>query len=317
MSRPVMTVERALRENLSSGKRYLLAVSGGIDSVALLHGTYQLRRELKLEIEVAHLDHGLRQFSAEDAEFVSANCKDLDIKFHLKKLSGAPEGENVERWGRRERYAFFSELIYKLELDAVLTAHNADDVAETFLMRLIANKELKSIEKFDPVRLCLRPLLNVSRATIVNYATANGLKFREDKTNLDQDFLRNKIRHTLIPFLEENFDPRVKEVLSIRASGVEEDIRTLENQAAIALAPLDRFEFGSKEWLRNLREILLSLESTVAWRVVDQLLIPKLGFNLGREHSCLVLDFIIGNADGIELPTGVSLRRKDGGLKLV
>lgn len=313
MSRSRMTPLRALRENLVHKSRYLLAVSGGIDSVALAHACVSLQREFALKLEIAHVDHGLRDSSKADAEFVKSLALQWQLPFHLRSLNGAPASENIENWGRQERYTFFAELLSNDSFDAILTAHNANDVAETFLMRLLANKELKSIERFEKQRRVLRPFLLVSRTEVESYVAEQKLSFKEDPSNQDQQFLRNKVRHTLIPYLATNFDPRIAEVLSQRAAGTHSDIRFLETLSERALSGLND-EFGSKGWLKSLRLMLENAPEQLRWRMLDHLFKPKLGFNIGREHSSLLVEFIMGADEGLQLPGGLTLRRRDGGL---
>lgn len=292
----------------------MLAVSGGIDSVSLLHGCLALRRLRGLHLEVAHLDHGIRRQSARDARFVQKLSEKQGVPFHLKALKPPAGGVNLEAWGRGVRYEFFSQLLRRRKLDLVLTAHNANDVAETFLMRLVANKELTSIERFNPRRQVLRPFLSVSREEIRRYAKQEGLKYVEDSTNQDTTRLRNRVRHKLLPLLIKEFDPRMVETISNRARGILEDSAWAYELAARAKAGLGGYKFGSKPWLRSLKGTLAKLPSAVAWRLAEELLMPRLGFKMGRSKAQSLVEFFLGEEVGLELPGGLRLRRYQGGI---
>ena len=314
MSRPRKTVVSTLVNNLEAKQKLLVAVSGGVDSVTLLHACVHLVSKLGLSLEVAHVDHRLRKESRADAEFVRRLAADYDVPFHLCVADPFPRGKNVEAWARQLRYGFFQEVLNKRRLDAVLTAHTANDVAETFLMRLVSNKELKSIARFDRKRKCIRPLVDVSRSEIEAYAKAHALKFVEDRTNYDTDYLRNRVRHKLIPVLAREFDPRIVEVLSCRASGLADDLSFLDSLVEPASEKLSKSEFGSRKWLRALREELKSVPAVLKWRLAEALLKELLGFNLGRVRGAELVEFLEGGRAGIELPGHLRLRAHAGGI---
>jgi len=316
MTRVTETVFSALKSNVPNGTRCLLAISGGIDSMVLMKALCALRQELSLVLEVAHVDHSLRESSGSDASFVKTEADSLGIPFHLKKLIPPEKGTNIESWGRKERYKFFKEICNSQNLVCTLTAHNANDVAETFLMRLLANKELGSIEKIDKRRKLLRPFLSVTRSEIELYAKEHKVLYQEDPTNLDQKYTRNKIRKTLIPFLENEFEPRIIEVISGRAQAVAADELLLREFASDKLAAVDDLPFGSKLWRRAVSEIMRTVPERLHWRIARTLLKPKLGFNLGRDHSSKAARFILGEFQALELPGGIKLRSHEGGIVL-
>jgi len=314
MSRPEIQVENELKARLPKGSGLLLAVSGGADSCVLLQAAHKLSRLLELKLEVAHVDHQLRASSKRDALFVKKSALALKLPFHLKRLSKAPTAQNLEAWCRGQRYQFFNEILKKRKLGYVVTAHTASDVAETFLMRLVSNKELASIECFDQRRKLIRPLLNVTREKIESYAAKNKVKFMHDETNDDQRYLRNKVRKSLIPYLAKNYDKRIVETIAERAQAIAADQAELYALSEAALERVNTTNFGSKLWLRELKAELSSREEGLRWRIVERMMRNKLGFNLGRAHSKRLLDFVLGKATGIELPGGVVITKKDGGL---
>lgn len=307
----------AIKANISAGSRILLAVSGGKDSVVLLHGCIQLKNEFRLTIGVAHVDHALRPESKKDAEFVKNLAATCGAEFFTRRLKPPARKVNLEAWGRSERYKFFAEIKEKHRYDWLLTAHTASDVAETFLMRLVANKELKSIEGIDHERRLLRPLISIPSTVILEYLRSEKLSWVEDATNEDERFLRNKVRRYLLPFLSREFDPRIEETLTDRARAVSEDIGGLNEMVRLPLERIAKFEFGTKSWLQAVRNELAHLPPVLDWRLAEFLLKPLLGFNLGRAKSKELASFLKGESAGIELPGGVRLTLFNGGLRIL
>ena len=214
------SIKEKLSAEIPENSKLLIAVSGGLDSIVLLDLVAQLKECLSLTIEVIHVNHRLRTDSEKDALFVESVVKKYGFTFHLKEVIGKIPDANIEAWARKVRYDLIGQVMSEREIDFVLTAHTADDVAETLLMRLVSNKELLTIHKSDPARKLLRPLLEISRAEIVAYAKSKNLEYVEDESNLDTRFLRNRTRHLLIPFLEEKFNPNIKRILTERAVSI-------------------------------------------------------------------------------------------------
>lgn len=284
--------------------------------MVLLHACVRAQRMLALHLEVAHVDHSLRERSADDAEFVAAQAQALGLRIHQRKLA-PPQHGNIEAWGRNERYRFFDELRRENNLAYALTAHHANDVAETLLLRLVSNKEAGEISRFDSRRRLIRPLLSVPREELQAYAECHSVRWVEDETNTDTDFLRNKVRLDLIPHLAREYDARIIETLSKRAQAIAEDTQALDAWAAAEAERLASLDLGSKDWLQALQHILKALEPAVAWRVVRELLLQELGYPLGRQHATRVIEFFLSSQEGIELPNAVQLRRAGGGIILV
>lgn len=317
MSRAQPNILASIEDNVPDGGRLLLGVSGGIDSIVLLHACVSLRRKLSLHIEVAHFNHGLRPSSDRDAEFVKEYAAEFGLPTHVEcPLAPPVAGTNIEQWGRQQRYSFFERVRTDARLDYILTAHQADDVAETLLMRLLSNKEPGELSRFDRRRKLIRPLYSIPRASISDYADQYSLQWVEDETNSDEAFLRNKVRIRLLPLLQEQFDPRASETLALRAAALAEDSSALDAWAASELSRLEMLPFGSRDWLGAACAILMALESAVQWRFVRDMLLPHIEFPLGRPHAQEVVDFIVSDRQGVELPGGFSIRRCEGGMRV-
>ena len=207
-----------------------LAVSGGADSTALLAALADLRETLGFDAVVLHVDHGLRPDSHADARFVEA----LAARFGLPcrtlraRIRRRPR-ESLEMAARRTRLAFFARMTRELGLDAIATGHHADDVAETFIMRMArgAGPEglagLKTVSHVDGITF-IRPLLALRDSDLRAYLRRRGLTWREDSTNADTSILRNKVRHVILPFLREHLDPHITEHLCKSAAILRGDL---------------------------------------------------------------------------------------------
>ncbi len=221
-------VARACRSHGAVGTTVVVGVSGGVDSVTLLHLMELCRADLGLSIVVAHLDHGLRGADGnEDAAFVRdlANAAGLPVVIdHVDTPEHArATGMGPEAAARDLRYRFFRETADRVGARFVLTAHTCDDQAETVLMHLARGSGVRGLGGIPPARplsptvTVLRPLLGIARSDVHDLARARGLVWRHDATNDDPTFLRNRVRAILLPALREVFGPSI--VPSIARSG--------------------------------------------------------------------------------------------------
>lgn len=307
MSRRRTSIITALKSRVPLGAKLLVAVSGGRDSVVLLHGLLQVRRLLKLVVEVCHIDHGFRATSGDDAVFVESVCRESVVPCHVVRLPPKPEGENLEAWARRCRYREFSRILDERGLDLVVTAHNANDVAETLLMRLIANKGLNSIEEADSDRRCLRPLLGISRDQIDAYVGEHRLSYVEDPSNAELSFVRNRIRHRLLPLLVAEFDPSAVWTLAEQAQALAEDCDALECVARKAVARTGPVVQGSSDWVVRCRAELEGAPPGLQWRVVQLLFSPLVGFPIGRSKARVIQGVLEGRQPSVQLDAHTEL----------
>ena len=211
---------------LAKGDLVVVAVSGGVDSVALLHVLNSLRSIYGIRLHVAHLEHGIRgEESVGDMKFVEAMCGDLSIPFTARSENvpemAASRGLSLEAAARAVRYAFLQELAGDLKASRIATGHNANDQAETLLINLLRGTGMAGLSGIRPAMngKIIRPLIEAAREEIESYAAEKGLKFRVDRTNLDETHERNKIRRTLIPLIEQEFNPGIVDSLA-RSAGV-------------------------------------------------------------------------------------------------
>ncbi len=186
--------------------RLLLAISGGIDSMVMLHNIYELKESMSLDIVVAHVDHNKRDTSKSDREFVEETCKKLNLPFYSKVLEYNKETENFHDYARTLRYEFFYNVSRQNSIKKILLAHNKNDNAETILMRLARGSSLEGYRgilektKYREMTI-LRPMLNVSREEIIKYQEENNIRYREDESNLQDKYTRNRYRHHIFPMI--------------------------------------------------------------------------------------------------------------------
>ncbi|RKH56666.1 tRNA lysidine(34) synthetase TilS [Corallococcus llansteffanensis] len=194
---------RAYADHGLAARSVLLAVSGGADSTALLAGTARVRDSLRLRVEVATFDHGLRAEAAEEVAAVARLSARLGLACHVRKLALSP-GPGVEARAREARYATLEVLRKERDLDAVATGHTMNDQAETLLMRLARGTALRGARGIHAEAATLiRPLLACSRADVLAFLRAEGLDFVRDPMNADPALFRTRVRTGALPALDE------------------------------------------------------------------------------------------------------------------
>ena len=226
------------------GDRVLLAVSGGIDSVVMAH----LFREADYNCAIAHCNFQLRGKESEsDEAFVRLLGASLEMPVYVKHFdveeTVKEEGISVQMAARELRYAWFEELLNDRSYDLVATAHNENDSVETFFINLSRGTGIRGLTGIPPVNgKIIRPLLFATRKEIIAYAEQNQLKFREDASNLDTKYRRNKIRHDVIPVMEQ-INPGFTETMSLNMERLTEVLGIYKQ--AVKLARKELFEEGS------------------------------------------------------------------------
>lgn len=220
---------------------YIAAVSGGPDSLAMLVASAELARRGRIALECCYVDHGMRPVAAEkEADFVESVCRKLGVVFHYKKLpelGTAPNLGSLEAKLRHLRYECFQKLCVERSAAGILLGHTRDDLIETYLMNLVRGAGLRGAAFYPKRRiqgiLFLRPLWRRSRAEVMDFLRLHGFSPMEDESNKDVRITRNRIRHKLIPFLEKEFNPRVRDALFNSAATIAEAYRFIRRHARL------------------------------------------------------------------------------------
>ena len=285
----VAAVDRVLRATgmPPRSSTLVVGVSGGADSVALVDALASLRRRRGFRVLAAHLDHGLRPGSADDAAFCAELCRSLDVPLRVDRADvrarAARERGGLEQAARRERYAFLRRVKEEEGAVAIAVAHTRDDQAETLLLRLLRGAGATGLGGMRPrSRDVLRPLLAVSRGEVLAQLRERGLAWREDPSNDDLDHRRNRVRHELIPYLEERFNPAIRASLARTASLLADEAAHVRREAETLLATISREEDGA---LLLGRPALADAPAAVARAAIRQALLRTGGLaRVGAVH---------------------------------
>ena len=204
---------------LDVGDVVLVAVSGGPDSVAMLHALHIVSSKLGISLHIAHLNHGIRgEESNSDQVFVCELAQQYGIPISTARVDvptlRIESGLGEEETARVERYEFLQDTATKLGADKIAIGHNADDRAESVLLNIIRGCGIDGLASIKPINgKVIRPLIDTPRADIDRYITENSLDYRLDKTNLDTTYARNRVRHELIALLERDYNPQIRPAL--------------------------------------------------------------------------------------------------------
>lgn len=279
------------------GDRVVCAVSGGADSVALLFGMYLLKNRLSIHLEAAHFNHHLRgEESDRDERFVRQLCSTYDIPLHVGGGQVVSGKKGLEAAAREARYRFFDTLPGK-----IATAHTANDNAETVLMHMVRGTGLRGLGGIHPVNgRLIRPMLEVTRQEVMDFLEEYHLRHITDSSNETDAFLRNRLRHHILPLLEQE-NPRLVENLSAMALRLRRDDAALD-----ALSPVTT-EVAA---LRNMEP---ALRSRSLDRLLKQWGIPE----PEAEHICLAEKLVFSENPSAKasFPGGVIVCRNYGQLE--
>lgn len=302
----------------------LAAVSGGLDSMCLLHLLTDWGREQGLDVTAAHFNHQLRGAESDrDEVFVRDWCAAHGVPFvsgrgDVKALA-LERGLSTEEAAREARYAFLTERKERLDCKFILTAHHADDNAETLLLNLLRGTGLRGLcgipERRDEL---VRPFLRVTRAELAAYAAENGVPYVEDSTNALDDAARNVLRHQVLPVLKE-LNPRAVEHMARTAERLRADEDALSEAAERLLARAGTVRPGTEAVLTP--EALRDEPAALVRRAVREALCRVSGHerDLTARHVEAVCGLLSGGTDGqiISLPYGMTAHRTPDALHLV
>lgn len=297
---------------VSPDDHVICAVSGGADSIALLFGMYLLREKLGIRLSAAHFNHHLRsEESDRDERFVRAFCDCYEIPLSVGQGYITAGEKGLEAAARDARYGFFATLSGK-----IATAHTADDNAETVLMHMVRGTGLKGLGGISPVNgNVIRPLLTATRREVLDFLDEYKLSYVEDSSNQSDEFLRNRLRHCVMPLLKAE-NPRLAENLSQMAMTLREDAAALESvdalpdvQALRQMSPALRSralahflkESGVKEPERSHIQLVEALVFTD--KPSARVMLPS-GVTIGRNYGRLIVLREDERPEAVELRLG-------------
>lgn len=298
-----------------TGGTILCAVSGGRDSVCLLHYLHSVSDQCGFSVAAAHYNHHMRPTAQRDEDFVRELCRTLRVPFYTDGADvvavAAATGRGVEETGRALRYAYLDELAEKIGAQRIATAHHMGDQAETVLLNLLRGTGLEGLAGIPPVRgRLIRPLLNTPRQEIELYLQRHALAHVEDETNDSMAFSRNRLRQTVLPELEK-INPALRQNIARTAAIVRGEDRYL-NELAGEYLPAEGTEISC--------DSICSAPPALRPRIV-RLLLSRLEAgkkDISASHVEAVVQMAQSGRGGmVNLPAGVTALCRDGRLKLL
>lgn len=293
---------------LSKEDKVVIGVSGGADSLCLLHVLNTIKNEIGIEIFAVHLNHQFRGAEADaDAEFVEDICKKWEIPYKVASFDvpayAKQHGLSPEEAGREIRYKLFRDVKEVINANKIAVAQNLNDNVETILMRLFRGTGLEGLKGIDVLRdEIIRPLLETDRTSIEEYCRQNDLEPRVDKTNLQPIYSRNKIRLELIPYLKESFNSNLNESIVRLSQIIKEENDYLEqqtNKLMNSIVQIEEQRLSIK--INNLTELHEAMQKRLLRKAVEQLAETLNGYEY--KHFQGIIELLDkGTGAALELP---------------
>ena len=298
-------------ELIQRDDKVVVGVSGGPDSVCLLDILYRLSDKLKIKLVVAHINHMLRGEEADgDEEYVRKFCKERDIEFFAKRIDinklSKDKKISTETAGRECRYDFFNEVMKNTNSNKIATAHNANDQVETIFMRIMRGTGLSGLIGIPVKRdgIYIRPILFLQREEIESYCDENKLEPRIDKSNLERDYSRNKIRLDIVPYMKDNFNSDIIATINRMADTLKEDNELIEDVIKDYFSKYCIVEEGKIIIKNNITDCKGVIIKRVIIKAVS--LVSGSGYNIEAKHVSNIKKLLsLGTNKRIDLPNGL------------
>ena len=264
---------------IEKNDKVVIGVSGGPDSICLLHLLYSIKKELGFEIVVAHINHQIRKVADSETEYVKDFCKNLGIECFVKKENitelAKKQKKGTEEVGRQVRYDFFEDVAQKTNSNKIATAHNSNDRAETVILNILRGSGISGLKGIEAMRdnKYIRPLIFTKREKIEEYCKENNLNPKIDESNMENIYNRNKVRNIIIPYIEKEFNKNIIQTINRLSDVATEEneflqklteeqyntISTIENDTII----LDLKKFNHLELVIKRRLILYTINEAI------------------------------------------------------
>ena len=294
----------------------VVGVSGGPDSVFLLHALYMLKtiiqneKNISYTLHVAHINHMIREEAGVDANIARKIADKCDASFHLLEIDVAAEAQRLkigtEECGRNIRYEFFNQIKKNIEGTKVAVAHNAGDNAETIILNFMRGAGIKGLSGMElKVGGVIRPILNISKQDILNYLETQNIEYAIDRTNLENDYTRNKVRNDLIHKIEREYNPNIINSLNRMAQINKLDLEIIEQAVQDKFISLNvkkekgKIYINVKEFNKNSR----AMKYRLIRRILEELLGTLQGIEMIHiKDTCKLIEtchtgkqYILGN----------------------
>ena len=282
---------------INENDKVVIGVSGGPDSICILHVLNILKERLKIQVYVAHINHMIREEADSETKYVQEFCNELGIECYIKKVDIQEFAKEckigTEEAGRIIRYDFFNEIAKKVGANKIVTAHNSNDNGETVLLNILRGSGLSGLKGIEPIRenKYIRPLIETSREDIEEYCEIHKLEPKIDKSNLESIYRRNKIRNDLIPYIQKEFNPNILKTINRLSEVAREENEYMEEKAKIAYEDICVGEIIGRppfeETVKN--EMILDLKKFNTLELV-----------IKRRVILYTINKVVGNTMGVE-----------------
>lgn len=266
---------------INTGDSIVIGVSGGPDSICLLHVLNSLKEEMNFKIFVAHVNHMIRKEADEETEYVKQMCQQMNVECFVQKIDVQEKAKEqkcgTEEMGRNIRYKFFEEILVKTKSNKIATAHNSNDKVETIILNILRGSGLSGLKGIEAIRneKFIRPLIEINREDIEIYCAENSLAPKIDKTNNENIYRRNKVRNEVLPYIKKEFNQnilktisRLSEVATEESEYIDKQVEKVFNEICInekeyTLIELNLKKFNNLELVIKRRIILYTINKLI------------------------------------------------------
>ena len=295
---------------IENGDRLVIGVSGGPDSICLLHVLNELKKELNFKIYVAHINHMIREEADGETEYVKEFCENLGIECYIKRIDVVKIANNLKRGteetGRQIRYEFFDEILEKTTSNKIATAHNNNDKVETILMNILRGSGSNGLKGIEAIRdgKFIRPLIEISREEIEEYCETNKLNPKIDKSNNENIYTRNKVRNVVIPYIKQEFNPNILKTINRLSDVATEESEYLNK---VTEETFNKIFVGAEPRVRPQEDNYINYGQTESSAPTqnDQIILDLKQFNnlelvIKRRLILYTVNKLLGTTEGIE-----------------